>query len=140
MSEPKTQPTDASVADFIDAVEPARRREDARAVCDMLAEIMGEAPVMWGASIVGFGRYTQVNAAKKSADWPLIAFSPRKANLVVYAMAGASERPDLLARLGKVKTSAACLYINRLEDVDMGALRALCEWSVATMRARYPAG
>ena len=138
MSELKTRPTDASVEDFINTVENARRREDARAVCALLGEITGEKPVMWGESIIGFGRYTYVNTTKKPADWPIIALSPRKANLVVYAMAGAGERPDLLARLGKVKTSVACLYINRLEDVDMGALRELCEWSVATMRARYP--
>ena len=91
-----------------------------------------------GESIIGFGRYTYVNTTKKPADWPIIGLSPRKANLVVYAMAGAGERPELLARLGKVKTSVACLYINRLADVDMGALRELCEWSVAAMRARYP--
>ena len=138
MSELKTRPTEASGEDFINAVENVRRREDARAVCALLGEITGEAPVMWGESIIGFGRYTYVNTTKKPADWPIIALSPRKANLVVYAMAGASERPDLLARLGKVKTSVACLYINRLEDVDMGALRELCEWSVAAMRARYP--
>ena len=138
MSELKTRPTDASVEDFINAVENARRREDARAVCALLGEITGEKPVMWGESIIGFGRYTYVNTTKKPADWPIIGLSPRKANLVVYAMAGAGERPDLLARLGKVKTSVACLYINRLEDVDMGALRELCEWSVAAMRARSP--
>ena len=138
MSERKTRPTDASVEAFINGVENARRREDARAVCALLGEITGETPVMWGESIIGFGRYTYVNNTKKPADWPIIGLSPRKANLVVYAMAGAGERPDLLARLGKVKTSVACLYINRLEDVDMGALRELCEWSVAAMRARYP--
>ena len=138
MSELKTRPTDASVEDFIDAVEAPRRREDARAVCALLGEITGEKPVMWGESIIGFGRYTYVNTTKKPADWPIIALSPRKANLVVYAMAGAGERPDLRARLEKGKTSVACLYINRLEDVDMGALRELCEWSVAAMRARYP--
>ena len=138
MSELKTRPTDASVEAFINGVENARRREDARAVCALLGEITGETPVMWGESIIGFGRYTYVNTTKKPADWPIIGLSPRKANLVVYAMAGAGERPDLLARLGKVKTSVACLYINRLEDVDMGALRELCEWSVAAMRARYP--
>lgn len=138
MAEPKTRPTDASVEDFIDGVENARRREDARAVTTLLGEITGEPPVMWGESIIGFGRYTPSTTAKAPDDWPVIALSPRKANLVVYAMAGAGERPDIVARLGKVKTSAACLYINRLEDVDMGALRELCEWSVATMRARHP--
>ena len=140
MSELKTRPTDASVEDFIAAVENPRRREDARAVTAMLGEITGEAPVMWGPSIIGFGRYTYVNTTNKPADWPIIGLSPRKANLTVYIMPGFKERPGLMERLGKVKTSVSCLYINRLEDVDMGALRELCEWSVTAMRARYPAG
>lgn len=138
MSELKTRPTDASVEDFIDAVEAPRRREDTRAVCAMLGEITGEMPVMWGASIIGFGRYTYVNTTKTPADWPIIGLSPRKASLTVYVMPGFDERADLMARIGKVKTSVSCLYINRLADVDMVALRELCEWSVATMRARYP--
>ncbi len=140
MSDLKTQPTDASVEDFIDAVEQPRRREDARVVSAMLAEITGEQPVMWGPSIIGFGRYTYVNTTKKPAEWPIIGLSPRKANLTVYIMPGFAERPDLMARIGKVKTSVSCLYISRLDQVDMGALRELCEWAVATMRARYPAG
>ncbi len=140
MSELKTRPTDASVEDFINGVQNARRREDARAVCAMLGEITGEKPVMWRPSIIGFGRYTYVNTTNKPADWPIIGLSPRKANLSVYIMPGFTERPDLMARIGKVKTSVSCLYINRLEDVDMGVLRDLCEWSVATMRARYPTG
>ena len=138
MSELKTQPTDASVEDFLAAVPDTRRREDARAVTAMLGEITGEKPVMWGASIIGFGRYTYVNTTKTPADWPIIGLSPRKASLTVYVMPGFDERADLMARIGKVKTSVSCLYINRLEDVDMGALRELCEWSGATMRARYP--
>lgn len=140
MSELKTRPTDASVEAFINGVENARRREDARAVCAMLGEITDEKPVMWGESIIGFGRYTYVNTTKKPADWPIIGLSPRKANLTVYIMPGFNERADLMARMGKVKTSVSCLYINRLEDVDMGALRELCAWSVAIMRDRYPAG
>jgi hypothetical protein len=140
MSELKTRPTDASVEAFINGVENARRREDARAVCAMLGEITGEKPVMWGESIIGFGRYTYVNTTKKPADWPIIGLSPRKANLTVYIMPGFNERADLMARMGKVKTSVSCLYINRLEDVDMGALRELCAWSVAIIRDRHPAG
>lgn len=140
MSELKTRPTDASVEDFIAAVENPRRREDARAVAAMLGGITGEKPVMWGPSIIGFGRYTYVNTTKKPADWPIIGLSPRKANLTVYIMPGFNERPDLMERLGKVKTSVSCLYINRLEDVDRAALRELCEWSVAVMAERYPAG
>ena len=140
MSEPKTRPTDASVEDFINGVESVRRREDARAVTAMLGEVTGETPVMWGESIIGFGRYTYVNTTKKPADWPIIGLSPRKANLTVYIMPGFNERRELMDRLGKVKTSVSCLYINRLEGVDMGALRELCAWSVAAMRERYPTG
>ena len=81
-----------------------------------------------------------MNTPKKPADWPIIGLSPRKANLTVYIMPGFNERRELMDRLGKVKTSVSCLYINRLEGVDMGALRELCAWSVAAMRERYPTG
>ena len=138
MSEPKTRPTDASVEDFINGVESVRRREDARAVTAMLGEVTGETPVMWGESIIGFGRYTYVNTTKKPADWPIIGLSPRKANLTVYIMPGFNERPDLMEGLGKYRTSVSCLYFNRLADLDEERLRRLCRWSVEAMRERYP--
>ena len=116
---PKTLPTDASVADFIAAVPDARRRAEAETVCRMLEQVSGQPPVMWGPSIVGF--------------------SPRKTALTLYIMPGFNARPDLMARLGKLKSSVSCLYIPRLEAVDADALRELCVWSVETMRARYPA-
>lgn len=138
MSDLKTQPTEASVEDFLAAVEPARRREDALAVCALMREITGEAPVLWGPSIVGFGRYTYVNTTKKPADWPIISFSPRKAALTLYIMPGFQAQADLLERLGPHTTSVSCLYIKRLDRIDMGPLRALCQWSVAEMKRRYP--
>lgn len=138
MAELKTQPTDASVADFLAAVEPAGRRADAQTLATLLTEVSGETPVMWGTSIVGFGRYTYVNTTKKPADWPIIGFSPRKANLTVYIMPGFDGHADLLARLGKHKTSVSCLYLNRLSDVDLDVLREMATRSVAWMRARYP--
>ncbi len=134
----KTLPTSASVADFIAAVEPAGRRADADAVCALLRDISGEPPVLWGPSIVGFGHYHYRYDSGHEGDAARIAFSPRKANLVVYIVPGFQARPDLVEGLGKVKTSVSCLYLNRLADVDMGALRALCEWSWGQMRARYP--
>lgn len=137
MAELKTQATDASVADFLAAVEPAGRRTDAQTLATLLTEVSGEAPVMWGTSIVGFGRYTYVNTTKKPADWPIIGFSPRKANLTVYIMPGFDGYEDLLARLGKHKTSVSCLYLNRLSDVDLEVLREMATRSVAWMRARY---
>lgn len=138
MSDLKTQQTEASVEAFLAAVEPAQRREDALAVCAMMREITGEAPVLWGASIVGFGRYTYVNTTKKPADWPIIGFSPRKAALTLYIMPGFQAQADLLERLGPHTTSVSCLYIKRLDRIDMEALRALCQWSVAEMKRLYP--
>ena len=137
MAEPKTQPTDASVEAFLAAVEPARRREDAQAVCALMHEITGQPPVLWGPSIVGFGRYANVTADGKSADWPRMGFSPRKAALTLY-LASTPATEAMLARLGPHTTSVACLYIKRLDQVDMGVLRDLCIASRDEMNRRYP--
>jgi len=138
-SEPKTRPTGASVEAFIEAVEPRGRREDARAICAMLAEISGEAPEMWGPGIVGFGRYRYTGSNGKPAEWPRIGFSPRKANMVLYLMPGFQEQEALLQRLGPHKTGVSCLYLGRLADVDGQALRQMAERSWAEMARRYPA-
>ncbi|MDO9223276.1 MAG: DUF1801 domain-containing protein [Caulobacter sp.] len=132
-AEPKTKPTNASVADFLDAVPHPGRREDGKVVAAMMAEVSGEKPVMWGPSIVGYGSYRG-----STGDWPMIGFSPRKANLVLYLMSGFEGHDDLMARLGKHRTSVACLYLNRLADVDMAVLRRLAEGSVKAMREKYP--
>ena len=132
MAEPKTRPTDASVADFIAAVENPTRRADAQVVLEMLREASGEPPVMWGPSIVGFGSYRG-----PTGDWPIIGFSPRKAKLVVYVL-GFPGQEALLARLGKHSTGSACLYLNKLADVDLSVLKAMIQASVAHMRAKYP--
>ncbi|MFS0739241.1 DUF1801 domain-containing protein [Brevundimonas sp. 3P9-tot-E] len=137
MSEPKTKPTDASVEDFLAAVEPARRREEGRTLCALMQAVSGEAPVMWGPSIVGFGRYANVTADGKSADWPRMGFSPRKAALTLY-LASTPQTEALLARLGPHTTSTACLYIKRLDQADMDVLRALCVASWDEMKRRYP--
>lgn len=133
-SEPKTKPTDASVADFLEAVEHPGRREDGKIIAALMAEASGETAVMWGPSIVGFGTYKGA-----TGDWPRIGFSPRKANLVLYLMSDMNGYADLLARLGKHRTSVACLYLNRLADVDMAVLRQMIVGSVKAMREKYPA-
>jgi hypothetical protein len=137
MSELKTLPTDASVEDFLNAVPHAGRRADGIELDALLRDRTGCPPVMWGASIVGYDRYTYVNTTNKPADWPIIGFSPRKANLTLYIMPGFAERPDLMDGLGKYKTSVSCLYLNRLADVGRDRLTALIDWSIATMRERY---
>ncbi len=134
MAEPKTKPTDVPVADFIASVENPRRRADAEVMQALLAEVSGEAPVMWGPSIVGYGSYRG-----PTGDWPIIAFSPRKAQLVLYIMGELEDRADRIARLGKVTTKGGCLYVTRLDAVNLDELRDLAAASVAFMRAKYPA-
>lgn len=134
MAEVKTKPTKASAAAFIDAVSDEERRADAKVVLKLMREVTGEKPVVWGESIVGFGAYRAA-----SGDWPLVGFSPRKANLVVYLMPGFAAYEALLGRLGKHKTGKSCLYLNRLKDVDMDVLRELVRESYAAMKAKHGA-
>lgn len=133
-SEPKTRPSDASVDDFISAVENPTRRADAEVVRAMMDEITGETAVMWGPSIVGYGSYKG-----PTGDWPITGFSPRKTQMVLYVM-GSADLDEKMGRLGKHTTGASCLYIKKLADVDQAVLREIVEASVADMRARYPTG
>lgn len=135
-TEPKTRPTDASVEDFIASVDHPRRRADATVIKDLLAEVSGEAPVMWGPAIIGYGSYKGA-----TGDWPRIGFSPRKANLSLYVLMPGAMEPaaPLLARLGKHKTSVACLYVNKLDDIDLDVLRELAEQTWQAMAEKYPA-
>ncbi len=136
--EAKTKPTEVSVADFIAAVENPRRRVDAETLCTLFEEISGEPPVMWGPSIIGFGRYHYRYASGHEGDAPRLGFSPRKAQTVIYAMSGFEGEAPLIARLGKVKTSVACLYVNRLDQIDLDALRELAVSCLDYMREKYP--
>ena len=136
--EAKTKPTEVSVPDFIAAVENPHRRADAETLLALFEEISGEPARMWGPSIIGFGRYHYRYASGHEGDAPRLGFSPRKAQTVVYAMSGFAGQDAVIARMGKVKTSVACLYINRLGQIDMDALRDLATGSLAHMRELYP--
>lgn len=139
MAEPKTQPTQASVDAFLAAVpEPARRR-DAQALDRLLREVSGEAPVMWGSSIVGYGRYEVAAAGGRSVAWPIVGFSPRKTALTLYLMPGFEGHDTLLRRLGRHTVGKSCLYLKKLDDAEPAVLRQLLELSIAAMRARHPA-
>lgn len=133
MAEPKTRPTEVPVADFIAAVDNPRRRADAEIMQALLTDVSGEVPVMWGPSIIGYGSYRG-----PTGDWPLIGFSPRKAQLVLYVMGVFETRADLVSRLGKVSTKGGCLYINRMDQIDTDVLRDLALGSLAHMRGLYP--
>lgn len=134
MSDLKTQKTDASVDEFLAAVENDRRREDSLTVLKLMREVTGEEPALWGSSIVGFGTYTFKYASGRECEWPTVGFSPRKRNLTLYIMAGFEAYDELLSKLGKHKTGKACLYINKLADVNMDVLRELVVSSVEHMR------
>lgn len=138
MSEAKTRPTSADVDAFLAAVEPAQRREDAKAACALLQRVSGYPPTMWGSSIVGFGSYHYRYESGREGDAPRVGFSPRKGNLVFYVMDGFEGRDELVARLGKVKTGVSCLYVNRLADVDTGVLEEMVAASLRWMDQRYP--
>lgn len=132
MPEPKTKKTNASVAAFIDAVEDPIRRKDAKAVDKMFRAITGQKPAMWGPSIIGYGSYRT-----STGTWPRTGFSPRKANLVLYVLADYPDRDATLNKLGKHKTGKACLYINKLADVDEAVLRELVTRCWKHMQANY---
>lgn len=130
MAENKTQPTGASVEEFIGSIPVDRRREDARAVLTLMREVTGEEPRMWGPSIVGFGDYHYQYESGREGDWFLAGFSPRKANLVLYIMSGFPRHAELMEKLGKHRTGQSCLYVNKLDDVDLDVLRELVRRSV----------
>jgi hypothetical protein len=139
MAELKTRPTRASVEKFIAGVEDETKRQDCRTLVELMRRVTGEKPVMWGPSIVGFGRYHYRYKSGREGDWMLAGFAPRKRDLTVYVMAGFKGAEKILARLGKHKASSGgCLYLKRLADVDLEVLERLVGDSVARLRRAYP--
>ena len=137
MVKPKSAANETSVNAFLDSVEHETRREDARVVCALMEKITGEAPTMFGTSMIGFGSYHYKYASGREGDWFLTGLSPRKQNLVVYIMPGFLQYDDLMARLGKHKTGKSCLYLSHLADIDLGVLSDLIRLSVNRMREKY---
>lgn len=129
-AEIKTKPTVASAEDFINGIADEQKRRDSFAILEMMKKATGEEPVMWGASIIGFGnkRYKSP-ATGREVDWLRIGFSPRKANLSLYVSVGIEEHAEALKKLGKHKTGVGCLYINKLDDVDIKVLKGIIETS-----------
>lgn len=131
-NEPKTRPTDMPLATFVDSL-PEAQRGDARQLSALMQAVTGEPPVVWGGNIVGFGQYAQQYADGRQLPWPLLAFSPRARDLSLYLMDGFSGQQALLATLGPHRTGKCCLYVRRLSDVSMPALRQLLEASVQAL-------
>lgn len=133
----KTQRNDGDVEALLAGVADEKRREDCRAVMELMEDVTGEVPTLWGGSIIGFGSYHYVYDSGREGDWFLTGVSPRKSNLSVYITAGFDRYGDLMDRLGKHRTGKSCLYINKLEEIDLDVLRDLVAESVAHMREQY---
>ncbi len=144
MAEAKTQITDVDPADFLAAVEPEKKRDEARELDALFRRVTGEKPKMWGPSIIGYGDYRTTYASGRDVHWLRTGFSPRKARHSLHLMGGycdaaAGEKRDaLLEKLGKHKTGKSCLYINKLADVDMDVLEELLRADWNAMARTYP--
>lgn len=127
MSEQKTGPTDANVDEFLASATPARRRDDGFTLATIFGEVTGTAPVMWGPSMVGYGSFRYISPAnpRTRGIWPKTAFSPRKAQLSLYGLKDSDEGAALLPKLGTYTEGAGCVYVKKLDEVDLNVLREL---------------
>ena len=139
MAELKTKRNKGDVEAFLNSVQDEKKRQDSFTVLELMKKVTGKQPEMWGDSIVGFGSYHYKYASGREGDWMLTGFSPRKQNLTVYIMPGFDKYDQLLSKLGKHSTGKSCLYIKKIEDVDLDVLKALVKQSVEHM-AKTSAG
>jgi hypothetical protein len=131
MAEIKTKPTAERVEDFINAIKDDQKRKDSFIILEMMKEATGEEPVMWGSSIIGFGKLRfKSPATGREVDWFKVGFSPRKANLSLYLSGNVAVHAAALQKLGKHKTGVGCLYINKLADVDVKILKDMIHATV----------
>lgn len=137
MSELKTRKNDASVLDFLKAVQHEKRRRDSLRMLEIMKEVTGEEAVMWGPSIVGFGSYHYVYKSGREGDWMLTGFSPRKQALTLYIMSGFDRFDELMEKLGTFTTGKSCLYVKNLEDIDESVLRELIQASIEHVKTIY---
>ena len=137
MAEPKTRPTDASVAGYLTAIEDDARRTDCEAIAKIMRKVTKQEPRMWGTSIVGFGAYRYTYESGRTGESCQTGFSSRKGDISVYMVAGYEGAEDVLAELGKHKLGKACLYLKRLSDIRLPVLERLLIRAVAETKRRY---
>ena len=137
MAELKTKETKLSVTKFIGKVEDDQKRQDLQAILKLMKQVTKEEPKIWGDSMIGFGHFHYISDSGREGDWFLTGFSPRKQNLTIYITPGFDKYESLMKQLGKHKTSKGCLYIKKLEDVDMKVLKQLIKQSYQDMKKKY---
>jgi len=131
LAEIKTKPTTVSVEDFINTISEEQKRKDSFTLLQIMKEVTGDEPVLWGSSIIGFGnkRYKSPNTGRE-VDWFQIGFSPRKANLTLYLITSLKEQAAAFEKLGKHKIVGGCLHINKFEDIDLSVLKGIIQTSL----------
>ena len=134
MAENKTKPTAKSVPEFLEQIEDPGKRADCLSISRMMERITGSEPIMWGDSIVGFGTYHYKYASGREGEWFLAGFSPRKQNLTIYVMGYLEFFAEILTNLGKFRHGKGCLYINKLEEIDMEVLEELIKASINRLK------
>ncbi len=130
MAKLKTKRTSAAPAEFLASIADDEQRADCLALAKMMQAASKSEPRMWGKDMVGFGTYVHRSAGGRESEWMKVGFSPRKGTLSIYIIAGLNDSPDLLKKLGKVKTGASCLYVKRLADVHLPTLKVLIAGSI----------
>ena len=138
MYELKTKENNDSVIEFIEKVENPKKREDAYKLLDIFTEASGYPAKMWGDSIIGFGSYHYKYKTGHEGDAPFVGFSPRKAKHSLYFATGDTKREELLKNFGKHTTGKSCVYINKMEDIDIAVLKELIQQSITFLRETYP--
>jgi hypothetical protein len=136
MAELKTKQTDESVTKFLNTVEDEKKRKDCFEIVEIMRQVTGMPPKMWGTAIIGFGRYHYKYESGHEGDMCLVGLSPRKQNIVLYGM-GVSDKNELFLKLGKYKTGKSCLYINKLSDIDVNVLRQIVGVSFQHLQQKY---
>lgn len=136
----KTKRNSASVTDYLNLLEEGQKKQDCLQLLEILRESTGEEPMMWGGSIIGFGKYAYQYPTGQSGEWPITGFSPRKQNISIMIMSGLKKYPELMQKLGKYKTGVSCLYVRKLSDIDMNVFRELLKYSLEDMRKMGSAG
>ena len=137
MAENKTQPTGASVKDYLAARGSDQQRADCRELMALLEKVTQQSPKMWGPSIVGYGSYRYTYESGRTGEAPLAGFAIRGRELVVYLMTEGSQQKALLSKLGKHRVGKSCLYFRQLADLDKAVLEQVIAGSVADMMRRY---
>jgi|SRR5690606_18083967 len=141
MATQKTQPTTQSITDFINSfVESEQKKKDSLELLKLMQEVSGFEPTMWGPSIIGFGSYHYKYDSGHEGDAPLVGFSPRKSAISLYVYSGYMDFPEqdqMLQELGKFKMGKACIYVNKLSDINQDVLKKMIQSTIAFLQSKY---